>query len=678
MWLFRCVDILRNKERERSGEMPKFLVNRWHGMHIVWALVLIFALTVALTWYQWVLGLIGLVLGGFVGVFGVLAERAFRKDLNDYVLTLGHRVKGAGHDVLSHLPFGIVLYNEGKEVQWHNAYIAAITGRSTVVGEPLGQLFPALQQFAKDKDKAELPLIETAVGGRVFELECRSKERMVYVRDVTDMWTLKKRYEEEKPALGIVMLDNLEEAAQGMDEQQRALMLSKVTREINEWSQRYGLLLRRLSSDKYLVVTNQGALKELEQTRFDLLDDVREITVDQKLPITLSIGFASGHDDIVELGHLVQGSLDIALGRGGDQAVVKVGQRQNFYGGKSNAVEKRTRVRARVIAHALRDLMKESDSIVIMGHKMPDMDAVGAAIGILKAAQMHGKEAFIVIEGVNPAIQRMMEMLKEDDKLYRRIVAPDQAHGLMGKRSLAVVVDTHRATMVADPRLLQQTDRIVVIDHHRRSEEFIDDAVLIYMEPYASSTCELVTELLQYIHDRTALDTREATALLAGITMDTKNFSLRTGSRTFEAAAFLRRNGADSVLIQRMMKEDLEEYVRKAEIIRHAEIYREYMAIAAADTGKQISQLLIAQAADTLLNMTGIRASFVVGLRPDGLVGISARSLGQINVQVVMERLGGGGHFTNAAAQLQGTVPEVVQKLKKLLKEIDGEEGFPE
>ncbi|WP_123042626.1 DHH family phosphoesterase [Cohnella candidum] len=656
--------------------MPKFLVNRWHGMHIVWALVLIFVLTVALTWYQWVLGLLGLVLGGAVGVFGVLAERAFRKDLNDYVLTLTYRMKGVGHDVIGNLPFGIILYNEDKDVEWHNAFVGTVMGRPSVVGEPLGQLFPVLMQ-AKDKDK-ETPPIETSIGGRVYELIFRPQERMLYVRDLTDMWTLKKRYEEEKLALGIVMMDNLEEVAQGMDEQQRALMLSKVTGEINEWALRYGLFLRRLSSDRYMVIANQGSLKQLEQSRFELLDEVREITMDQKLPMTLSIGFASGNDNVIELGHLAQTSLDIALGRGGDQAVVKVGQRQNFYGGKSNAVEKRTRVRARVIAHALRDLMKESDNVVIMGHKMPDMDSVGAAIGVLKAAQLHGKEAFIVLEGVNPSIQRPMELVKEDEKLYRRFISPDQALGLMGKRSLAVVVDTHRATMVAEPRLLQQTDRIVIIDHHRRSEEFIDDAVLIYMEPYASSTCELVTELLQYIHERVVLDVREATALLAGITVDTKSFSFRTGSRTFEAASFLRRNGADSMLIQRMLKEDLEEYIRKAEIIRHAEIFRESVAIAAADNGKQVPQLLIAQAADTLLNMTGVKASFVIGLRPDGLVGISARSLGQINVQVIMERMGGGGHLTNAAAQMQGTVTEVAKKLKKILKEIEGEEGFPE
>ena len=655
-----------------KSDMPKFLVQRWHGMHIVWALVLIFILTVVLTWYEWVLGLLGLVLGGVVGAYGVMAERAFRKDFNDYVLTLSHRIKSMGNDVIGHLPFGIIIFNEDREIQWHNAFTATFVGKSSIVGEQLAAYFPALQQPIKDKETS----LETSIAGRTYELLVKPHERIMYFWDVTERWTLKKKYEEEKLALGIVMMDNLEEVAQGMDEQQRALMLSKVTGEINEWALKYGLFLRRLSSDKYLVIANLASLKQLEQSRFELLDEVREITLDQKLPMTLSIGFAAGIDDAIELGHLVQGSLDIALGRGGDQAVVKVGQRQSYYGGKSNAVEKRTRVRARVISHALRDLIKESDNLIVMGHKMPDMDAIGAAIGVVKAAQLYGKEAFIVLEGINPAIQKMMEMMKEDERLMKRFVPPEQALAMTHKRTLAVVVDTHRATMVAEPKILQATERIVIVDHHRRSEEFIDDAVLVYMEPYASSTCELVTELLQYIHDRVALDVREATALLAGITVDTKSFALRTGSRTFEAASFLRRNGADSVLIQRMLKEDLEEYIRKAEIIRHAEIYKECIAIAVAETGKPVQQLLIAQAADTLLNMTGMKASFVIGMRPDGQVGISARSLGQINVQVVMEHLGGGGHFTNAAAQAQGTVGEVASKLRRVLKDLEEGEGL--
>lgn len=656
--------------------MPKFLVQRWHGMHNVWALILILLLTIALAWFQWVLGLIGLVLGGAVALYSMLAERAFRKELNDYVLTLSHRIKGVSNDVIGTLPFGIILYNEDKEVQWHNAYISTVTGRPSVVGAPLAELFPGLAVPVKEKDAHKG---ETMLNGRVYEMVFRQQERMLYVKDITDSWTLSKRYEDEKLALGIVMMDNLEEISQGMDEQQRAIMLSKVTGEINEWAIKYGLFLRRLSSDKYMIVANQLALRQLEQSRFELLDDVREITMNLKLPMTLSIGFASGTDDIVELGQLAQGSLDIALGRGGDQAVVKFGQRQSYYGGKSNAVEKRTRVRARVISHALRDLIKECENVIVMGHKMPDMDSVGAAIGVVKAAGQFGREAFVVLEGVNPAIQKMMEMLREDEKLAKRFVSPEQALAMTNKRTLAVVVDTHRASMVAEPKLLQQTDRIVVIDHHRRSEEFIDEAVLVYMEPYASSTCELVTEVLQYIHERIVLEVREATALLAGITVDTKSFALRTGSRTFEAASFLRRNGADPVLIQRMLKEDLEEYIKKAEIIQHAETFGEHIAIAVADSGKAVPQLLIAQAADTLLNMTGIRASFVIALRPDGLIGISARSLGQINVQVVMERMGGGGHFTNAAAQLQGcTLNDAAAKLKQALKEIQGEEGLPE
>ncbi|MBB6735725.1 DHH family phosphoesterase [Cohnella zeiphila] len=656
--------------------MPKFLVQRWHGMHNVWALVLILLLAIALAWYQWIFGLVGLALGGAVGVYTMLAERAFRKDLNDYVLTLSHRIKGVGQDVIGTLPFGIILYNEDKEVQWHNSFIQTVTGRPSVVGVPLSELFPGASVPVRDKDPIKG---EVSLNGRIYELAFRQQERMLYVTDVTERWTLSKRYEDEKLALGIVMMDNLEEVAQGMDEQQRALMLSKVTGEINEWSQKYGLFLRRLSSDKYMVVANQLALRKLEQSRFELLDEVREITMDLKLPMTLSIGFASGEGNVVELGQLAQGSLDIALGRGGDQAVVKFGERQSFYGGKSNAIEKRTRVRARVISHALRDLMKESDYILVMGHKTPDMDAIGAAIGVVKAAQQFGKEAFIVYEGVNPSIQRMMDILREDEKLAKRFIGLDQGLSLMNKRSLAVVVDTHRASMVAEPRLLQQTNRIVVIDHHRRSEEFIDDAVLVYMEPYASSTCELVTELLQYIHERVVLEVREATALLAGITVDTKSFALRTGSRTFEAASFLRRNGADPALIQRMLKEDLDEFIKKAEIIQHATTYRDHIAIAVADAGKPVPQLLIAQSADTLLNMTGIRASFVIGLRPDGLIGISARSLGQINVQVIMEKMGGGGHLTNAAAQLQGcTVQEAAAKLKQTLKHFEGEEGILE
>ncbi|WP_308636967.1 DHH family phosphoesterase [Paenibacillus silvisoli] len=651
--------------------MPKFLIKRWHGMHHLWAFVLMILLTMTLAYFEWKLGMLGLLLSGAVGFYSFMAERAFRRDLKVYLGTLSYRVKKAGHEVISDLPFGIILYNEDKTVEWHNAFVTHMLERESVVGESLEDLFPTLSQ-AKEREGT----VEASIGNSVYELMFRFDERLLYIRDMTQKWQLAKRYEEEKLALGIVMMDNLDEVTQGMDDQQRSTLLSKATAEITEWANKFHVYLKRLTSDRYLVITDQKTLKQLELSRFVLLDEVREITAENKIPMTLSIGFAAGADSIVELGHWAQTSLDYALGRGGDQAAVKVGQRQSFYGGKSNAVEKRTRVRARVVAHALRDLMKDSDRVVVMGHKMPDMDAIGACIGVIKAAALFNKEAYIVLEGINPSIQKMMEMLKEDERIARRFISPEQAKELITGNTLVVVVDTHKASMVKEPKLLTQTDKIVVVDHHRRGEEFIANAILVYMEPYASSTCELITELLQYINDRVLLDVREATSLLAGITVDTKSFSLRTGSRTFEAASFLRRNGADSSLIQRMMKEDLAEYIKKAEIIKQAEIVYEHIAIAMTEQGRQYSQLLIAQTADTLLNMTDVLASFVIGERPDGLIGISARSLGHMNVQVVMERMGGGGHLTNAAAQLEGTVMEAAQRLKQVLQELDKEEGL--
>lgn len=471
-------------------------------------------------------------------------------------------------------------------------------------------------------------------------------------------------------------MDNLDEVTQGMDDQTRSIMLARVTGEITEWAHRYGVYLRRTSSDRFLILMNQKALRELEQNRFDILDEVRDLTMEYKLPLTVSVGIASGIEELEELGRVAQTSLDMSLGRGGDQVTVKAGQRISFYGGRTNAVEKRTRVRARVISHALRDLIKESDKVIIMGHRFPDMDSIGAAIGLLKAVQISNKEGYIVLEGINPSIEKLMAMIEEDEKLNRWFITPAQAMQITTQRTLAVVLDTHRASMVAEPKLFNLTHRVMVVDHHRRSEEFFHDAVLVYMEPYASSTCELVTELLQYFNEKMSLDALEATVLLAGIVVDTKQFSLRTGSRTFEAASFLRRNGADPTLIQKMLKEDLQAYIDKAEIMRYTEMMYDHIALAVGEQNHKYSQLMIAQVADTLLNMTGVFASFVICERPDGLTGISARSLGAMNVQIVMERMGGGGHLTNAATQLELTPQEAAAKLKQILQEIEEEEGL--
>ncbi|MEB3103215.1 DHH family phosphoesterase [Ferviditalea candida] len=651
--------------------MPKFLINRWHGMHVLWGLILLLILNMILLIYQWEIGAAGLLLTGVLVYYAFIAEKAFRKDLNNYIATLSHRVKRAGYEVISGLPIGMVLYNDEKMIEWHNPYISKIKEKESIIGQQLYEMFPVLKN---KKEKEET--VEAVLGNRAFHISIKPDERMLFITDITDYKRLSQKYQEEKSAIGIIMLDNLEEATQGMDDQTRSILLAKVAGEITEWANKYHLYLRRFASDKFLILMNHKALISLEQSRFEILDDVRDLTMEYKLPLTLSIGIGAGAESLVELGQLAQSSLDIALGRGGDQVAVRLDQRLSFYGGRSNAVEKRTRVRARVISHALRDLIRESDKVIIVGHRMPDMDAIGAAVGILKAAQMNGREGYIVLEGVNPSIHKLMQEIRENENLSKWFITPEQALLIISQRSLVVVVDTHKASMVPEPKLLQLTQRIVVVDHHRRSEEFIGDAVLVYMEPYASSTCELVTELLQYIHERLTLDVMEATVLLAGIIVDTKSFSMRTGARTFEAASFLRRNGADTTLIQKILQEDLEEYLKKTEIIRNSKLLYNHLVIAVADKGKKYSQVLIAQVADTLLNMTNVMASFVISERNDGLIGISARSLGQINVQVIMERLNGGGHLTNAATQLECTLEEAEAKLNKVLKEIQEEEGF--
>ncbi|WP_150272658.1 DHH family phosphoesterase [Paenibacillus tepidiphilus] len=668
--------------------MPKFLLRRWHGYHTVWAFMLLLVLIIVVSIYNPVLGVASLFVTGTMCFSMLKAEISFRRNLVEYINGLSFRIKRVEGEAVSMLPLGIMLYGEDRTVEWHNRNAGEIFARKTLVGEALQELMPDImssltvnpahkREQAKDKEQGIKEIRqEITVNDRYYQVVIIPSERLLYLDDITELVVLRERYEEEKLAIGIVMMDNLDEAAQGMDDQQRTSLIAKVASEITEWSKMFDVYLRRLSSERYLMLLNHRSLTALEESRFVILDEVREMTADLKVPMTLSIGLAYGAESASELGALAQSSLDMALGRGGDQAAVKAGQRLSFYGGKSNAAEKRTRVRARVIAHALRDLMQESDRVLIMGHRTPDIDAVGAAIGLLKAAQMYNVEANIVMEPPNPSITRMMEQIRKDEDLYKSFVTPEQALQMMTEHTLLIVVDTHKASMTMEARLVHYASRIVVVDHHRRGEEFINDAVLVYLEPYASSTCELVTELLQYIHDKIKLSPLEATMLLAGITVDTKHFALHTGSRTFEAAGFLRRIGADTVLIQRMLKEDLQEYISKAEIIKHARMVYDHIALVVTEPGKRIPQLLIAQTADTLLGMTNVVASFVISERPDGLIGISARSLGRMNVQVVMEKLGGGGHLTNAAVQLEGTSKEAEARLLEVLAEIEAKEGL--
>ncbi len=645
--------------------MPKFLLKRWYGLHTVLALSFSLVLLIALTLYHWMYGAIGIVCVVGLVIFVFRAEKGFQQDLQLYLATITHRVKKAGDSVIQELPIGIVLFNDDKVIEWVNPLMQSITGEEMLIGKNLSEVFPGLSI------KPEQKRIEFAYNERTYEVLIRFEERLLYFKDISEYKELSNRYQREKLALGVIHLDNLDELASVMDDQSRTLLSTSVSGVINDWAHKHGVYLRRLTADKFLALMDRQTLEKLEESRFDILDVVREMTADNKIPITLSIGIAAGVASYVELGQISQSSLDIALGRGGDQAAVKVGNKLTFYGGKSNAVEKRTRVRARVIAHALRDLIHEAEQVIVMGHKQPDMDSVGASLGVLKAVQLHNKPAYVVLDEINPGVERLMKEINTNQELTESFLTPEQALRLITGRTLLVIVDTHRPSLVIEPRLLHETSRVVVIDHHRRSEEFVEDPVLIYLEPYASSTSELVTELLQYQSDRINIDSLVATALLAGIVVDTKSFAFRTGSRTFEAASFLRRNGADTATVQRLLKEDLSQFVKRARIIMNTEQYKANMAIAVGNPHESYTQVQVAQAAELLLTLSGIQAAFVVAKRADDAILISARSLGDVNVQSIMEQLGGGGHLTGAATQMEGiSLNEAVRRLKEVLDSI--------
>ncbi|SFM12697.1 DHH family phosphoesterase [Salibacterium qingdaonense] len=647
--------------------MPKFLMNRWHGLHVTLLFTAAALFIGLLTIYQWMLGVVGFLILAFLLIYVLQARKAFERDLEKYIQTLSHRVNKAGEEAVTSLPIGIVLYDEEYQVQWANPFMMNYLPRE-FLGLPLNDVFEDISSpIRKGETETELTLSD-----RHYTIYIKHDERLLYFFDMTETKETQSLYEEEQTVIGLVYLDNFDEVTQGMDDQIRSSLMSHVTTSLNEWAEEHQILLRSISSDRFIAVMNKKALKQLEKTRFELLDYVRDVTGKEKVSITLSIGIGSGDSSLRELGSLAQSSLDLALGRGGDQVAIKeTNGKVRFYGGKSNAMEKRTRVRARVISHALRDFVLESDQVIIMGHKNPDMDAIGAAIGVLKVAEVNNTDAYVVVDPneINPDVKKLMEEVGDHEYLWSQFITPEEAFDDLTRHTLLVVVDTHKPSMVIEPRLVDAVDRVVVLDHHRRGEEFIKDPVLVYMEPYASSTAELVTELLEYQPHKLSMDELESTAMLAGIIVDTKSFAIRTGSRTFDAASFLKSHGADTTTVQRLLKEDIDQYVRRSHLIERATIYRDGMAVAKASEEEMYDQILIAQAADTLLTMNDVKGSFVLSKRSDGKVSISARSLGEVNVQLIMEALGGGGHLTNAATQLDSALDEAEERLKQAIDE---------
>ncbi|MDT9026574.1 MULTISPECIES: DHH family phosphoesterase [Rossellomorea] len=649
--------------------MPSYFNKRMiryplYGLAILTALLL-----VSVSFYQWIISLIGLIVFGIVYFLAFYFERRSHEETEEYISTLSYRVKRVGEEALMEMPIGIMLINDEYYIEWTNPFLASCFNEDTVVGRSLYDVAETLVPLIKQEVDSEI----VTINERKYHVVLKLKEKLLYFFDVTEQKEIEKQYHDERTNIGIIFLDNYDELTQGMDDQTRSSLNSLVTSILNKWAKEYGVFLKRVSSERFIAVINEKILQVLEKEKFGILDDVRDTTAKQNVPLTLSIGVGTGVSSLPELGTLAQSSLDLALGRGGDQVAIKqTNGKVKFYGGKTNPMEKRTRVRARVISHALKEIMLESDKVIIMGHKHPDMDAIGAAIGIRKVAQMNQREGYVVLNfnEIDNGVKRLMKEIKVNSDLHSRFITPEEAIEMATEDTLLVVVDTHKPSLVIEERLLNKMDKVVVIDHHRRGEDFIKNPLLVYMEPYASSTAELVTELLEYQPKHEKITMLEATSLLAGIIVDTKSFTLRTGSRTFDAASYLRAQGADTVLVQKFLKEDVDTYIKRSRLIESVKFFREGVAIAKAEEDVIYDPVLIAQAADTLLTMDEVIASFVISKRDPETIGISARSLGDVNVQIIMENLNGGGHLTNAATQIkQASVLEAEEQLKEALND---------
>ena len=634
-----------------------------------------------ITLYEPFLGIVGSVVLIYLLYYNWRSSRRKSKRWQNYIETLSSDIDSAARYAILNLPIPLTLIDLDGKVSWYNSKFSDLVDQKDLLGAEIDRIVPTLEfdVLLKGEDAANIKLGENIfrVLSNVVKIGDKNDERyimMLYWLDQTNYHLLNDTYNDEKPVVGLIQVDNLDDVINETKEEYRPAVRSEIDKRINLWATRMNAMIKRYTSDKYVVVFSNKFLDNLEAKRFAILDDIREIEVGNKIPVTLSMGVGTSGKNLSQLEENAFSSLELALGRGGDQAVVRKDGNYEFYGGKTKAVEKRNRVKARVIAHAFRPLIDDSSKVFIMGHRFPDMDAYGSAIGVYRAVLNRGKDAYIVLNGVNDAIFNVHNVFKDNDTYH--FISTEEALEMVEDDSLVVVVDTHRPSFTEAPELLEAGAQIVMFDHHRRGTEFIDNAVLKYTEPYASSTSELVTEILQYMENTMRLDKHEAEALLAGITVDTKNFTFQTGVRTFEAASLLRRFGADTTVVRQLFQDDLSTFIHKSNIVRNAKIYDNDVAISIYDEDVPNAQLVAAQGADDLLNIRGISTSFVIGRKSEEMIFISGRSLGDTNVQVILEKLGGGGHMTVAGAQYSDkNIDEVKDLLLNAVQEYFDEEG---
>ena len=579
-----------------------------------------------------------------------------------------------GSEFLESLPVPACMVNREGTVVYANALIKNVFAYDDIID---GNFFALTRTKLEELEAANQSGEEVRIkrNEQVFVLSAGRKERddgiiTVYFANVTERESLRSNYHEEHICQMYVSIDNYDELISNSPSDSKMTVPAEVDKLLNKWAESNNAAIESISEDSYLATLYRRDADNIIESRFSILDDIRAIRTKDDFPVSLSIGMGMGVKSLQETTELAEAALDLAMGRGGDQAVVKNGDRTHYYGGKLQSMEKNNKGKSRIIAHALKQLVRESSNVIVMGHRWPDMDCFGSAIGAYKIAKFLEKDAAIVIEEYNEALQAIYKQAKATENY--EIVDREKAIGMCDNKTLVIVVDTHRPGMVECPELLDMADKIVVIDHHRLSDDSIENLTLSYVESYASSASELMTEIIQYTSNKKIVNKFEAEALLAGITVDTNRYSIKTGVRTFEASAWLRRVGADTTEVKRFFQSEVTAFQMRAEAVAGAEYMDEGAALSISQGYSTDAQIINAQVADELLMVKGVKASFAAGRNDKGKTVVSARSLGEVNVQVLMERFNGGGHLNSAGAQVDMSPEEVIAELKEMIPEYLG------
>ncbi len=622
----------------------------------------------------------------FITLYSYYTNNKRKSELSETLQELTLTVDSAAKTSLINSPFPLIILEANGNTVWRSSKFSSEFANIDInnyIEELSNEIKDEISKKTKSGNQDILKQMEIGsktykIVGKYAKTKKNKKDYMVilYFIDDTENIKLQKEYKDSKSCVAIIMVDNYEETMQRLESEDKPQAIAEIDKYIYEWTNETNGVLIKTEKDKYIYLFEQRYLEKVKEDKFSILDKIKEIDMKENVQFTLSIAISNNGSTDKEKYKSAQEAMDIVLGRGGDQAVIRENDIYKFFGGRAEEVEKRTKVKARVVAQALENLIKESKKVMIMGHKNPDMDSVGASLGIYRLAKILEKNAYIVMDTNTPNLDAFRDSIEKDEEYEDVIINKEVALENIDEGTLLVVVDTHKLSYVEAPELIEKIDEIVIIDHHRRSEDFIEKATLTFQEVYASSASELVTELLQYVKEEVALKTIEAESLYAGIMMDTKNFTFKTGVRTFEAAAYLRKCGVDIIRVKKWFQSDLQSFNKIAEIVGKAEIINDTIAISTYEEPAKDVNVVCAKAADELLTISNITASFVIG-QLDNKVCISGRSIGDINVQIILEKLGGGGHITLAGAQIEGmsieqAKQELISKINEYFSEIEG------